>query len=665
MPSTIIKNKCIFCGKTANEVSREVYKDEVAIKLSCGHTVIEIHKEALEEKPEEKYLAIQSFHHNKKPFPFQAETAAFMEKSGFKTGVFHEQGLGKTTCALLPIRLHEQDLLPFAVFCKSSLKVQWLAEIYDWLNIPAQIIDNGKDKPYPELFRAFIISLDLLKRIDWVSQLKLKYVIIDECQLIKNPNAKRTQAVRQLLAGKTRQKRQYSKELKDRRIVQTIGEDLIRYHGLDGRFTLNFERLSDGKLGLTECYQAGEGIIKGRITLSTPHALYDELDEVIETILHEIAHAITPGAGHRPIWRDTAISIGSSGEQFAWCSGSVVETDEKEDYSIPHVVALSGTPIKNHAAEYFPILNILRPTVFHSQTNFEREYVDSYWNGYTMKYGGLKESSIDRFKSITQDFIIRYDRETVLPDLPKVFRQSRLCELGDDVNAAYRRAMKEFADAYDEGNQEAGSKFEKQSNLMAKLAKLRHLTGLAKVQPVVDYVADFLVECDRKIVLFYHHKDVGLALYTQLKEICKDGGFQGPAYLSSEFDSTRETREDIRFKTDPACRIMIASTLASGEGKNWQMCSDMLMVERQWNPANEEQCEGRFPRPGSKASSVNAIYMNALGTPDEYLNELVERKRAICRQTLGHEHVEWDESSLMTEMMDAIRWKGGKKWSIH
>jgi SNF2 family DNA or RNA helicase len=425
MVTAILKPKCLFCKKTADEVRRERYGNEVTIYLSCGHQKIEYS----EESPREKYLELKSFVKGKSPFPYQADTAVFTEQSNFKTGIFHEQGLGKTTCSLLPVRLHADKLLPMAIFCKSSLKAQWLAEVFDWLHLPAQTIYGGKEKPYPELFKVFIISLNLLKNLDWIGKLNLQYVIIDECQLIKSSEAKRTQEVRKICAN------------------------------------------------------------------------------------------------------------------------------------VPHVVALSGTPIKNHAAEYFPVLNILRPTLFHSKAAFELEYVDHYWNGYSMKYGGLKPSRADDFRMKTEDFIIRYMRDEVMPDLPKVFRQSRLCELGKEVAAAYRRTLEEFSDAYDEAEASTRNKFEENSNLMAILAKLRHLTGLAKIEKAVDYVADFLFECDRKIVLFYHHKDVGLALYTQLEQICHDGGFQKPAYLHTALSEDQETREDIRFKNDPACRVMIASTL--------------------------------------------------------------------------------------------------------
>ena len=45
-------------------------------------------------------------------------------------------------------------------------------------------------------------------------------------------------------------------------------------------------------------------------------------DAVRNTILHEIAHALTPGAGHGPRWRAKALAIGCNGKR---CSDDSVE----------------------------------------------------------------------------------------------------------------------------------------------------------------------------------------------------------------------------------------------------------------------------------------------------------------------------------------------------
>jgi len=48
-----------------------------------------------------------------------------------------------------------------------------------------------------------------------------------------------------------------------------------------------------------------------RITLSRPLTLLNNLDEVRDTILHEIAHALAPAAGHSVKWRMVCLRIGA------------------------------------------------------------------------------------------------------------------------------------------------------------------------------------------------------------------------------------------------------------------------------------------------------------------------------------------------------------------
>ena len=63
----------------------------------------------------------------------------------------------------------------------------------------------------------------------------------------------------------------------------------------------------------------------------------------------------------------------------------------------------------------------------------------------------------------------------------------------------------------------------------------------------------------------------------------------------------------------PSVASWSPSQLASGEGLNLQTCCDCVMHERQWNPGKEEQCEGRFIRIGSTATSVSAVYTHMEG----------------------------------------------------
>ena len=329
--------------------------------------------------------------------------------------------------------------------------------------------------------------------------------------------------------------------------------------------------------------------------------------------------------------------------------------------AIPNVIALSGTPIKNHAAEYFPILNILNPHMFPRESTFVQYECDSYWTGYGYKTGGLRNP--ERFKEKTKNFIIRRERAEVLPDLPKIQRSFQLHEMGKDLEKAYDEALSVFRYEYNKGQGDTLGKFEESSNILAYLSRMRHLVGLAKIDPAIDNVMEFLGSTDRKLTIFHHHKDVGDILVEKLTKVLWELELAPPLHLTADLNP--EARYDMvtKFTNDPKSRILVASTLASGEGLNLQVCSDCIMLERQWNPANEEQAEARFPRPGSTAQSISALYLVAVGTVDEFFSEIVERKREIVINTLGGEAVEWDQSSIMKELAQTLAASGSRKWS--
>jgi len=327
---------------------------------------------------------------------------------------------------------------------------------------------------------------------------------------------------------------------------------------------------------------------------------------------------------------------------------------------IPHKMALSGTPIKNNAAEYFSILNILKPEHFRQFNTFLWRWVDNYWDGYRYKAGGLKRPK--EFHEFTKDFIIRREREEVMPELPKCNRTFHYYDLGTKVQDAYNKQEKELYD-YMESGSAGDDNFTKSSNIMAYLARMRHLVGLSKLDNVLDFVAEFLGSTERKLTIFAHHKDVQQILFNKISEFCREVKIELPLFLNAEVPNDKRFELAEQFQTGNA-RILVASQLASGEGLNLQKCSDCIMLERQWNPANEEQCEARFIRIGQEASQVNARYIIALGTVDEYLTEIIEKKREIFAQTMSGKDLVWDENVIMNELKQKLLEKGREKWKL-
>lgn len=624
------------------------------ITYKCGHSFIE-------DKIEVKETSF-IFKDGTPLYPFQNEDVALAESANFRVLINDDPGLGKTLTGLA-IAL-KNKLFPCLVVCKAALRTQWVVEIHNRTGIISQLIKNGKDGPL-DFFPIHIISYDSLRNAKWIDEgeYKPKLIILDECQAIKNIDSKRTRALQGLIREVSNQTkpRTFNVDLAKREKIKTMAQDLMRHHGLVDRFELFFEDIGKDRLGLCECRAVADGIIKGRITVSQSHAEKDSEDDVLDTILHEIAHAITPGAGHRPIWSECAKSIGGSGNAVAWCEGTIAIEENVATHT--GIIALSATPIKNNAKEYFPILNILQPKRFAYESHYLNRYVDMYNSGYYAKYGGLRRNST--FFSDTADFIIRHRREDVLKDLPKLRRGHKFFPLGDDVARAYAALSGEFQKFYDENEESIGSQ-ENQACILAFLNKMRHLTGYSKVDPTFELAQEFL-EADesRKLTIFHHHIDVGDMLTAKFRSI----GVEPLRFWAEDPERGRKIGQCATShwpSTDPKDRILIASTLASGEGLNLQACSDAYIMERQWNPANEEQAEGRFIRIGSEASFVDITYVTATKTIDEFMIDLVERKRENVSFTLnkGQNVSVYNEQSIIRDLAALIARENRKRWSV-
>jgi predicted SprT family Zn-dependent metalloprotease len=81
-----------------------------------------------------------------------------------------------------------------------------------------------------------------------------------------------------------------------------LARQLMNLHGLtDWSFGFDHARRRFGKCNYTA----------RQITLSKPLTFLNSLDEVRDTLLHEIAHALAPGAKHGPRWRAVCRQIGA------------------------------------------------------------------------------------------------------------------------------------------------------------------------------------------------------------------------------------------------------------------------------------------------------------------------------------------------------------------
>jgi SWI/SNF-related matrix-associated actin-dependent regulator 1 of chromatin subfamily A len=326
---------------------------------------------------------------------------------------------------------------------------------------------------------------------------------------------------------------------------------------------------------------------------------------------------------------------------------------------VPHILPMSGTPIKNNAGEYFTVLNLVQPRRYPNYTRFIEQECDSYNNGWGYKIGGLKNPN--KFAEETKDFIIRRTKDEVLKDLPEFRRVFSHVELDGKVKKAYTDLIKELDDVlYDDSLDAMASGAAK----IAIMAKMRHITGLSKVPAVAEQIQEFLTsQPDEKITIFTHHLDVMELLAAECQPFLNEMALHKALKINGSTSGDDRFRIANQFREDPNSRVLIGATLAMGEGLNLQFCANCIMMEREWNPANEEQAESRHHRYG-QTKPVTANYAICSETIDEYFTELVEQKRAIVSSALDNKEYVWDQNSLMADLAMVLVTRGKKAWKL-
>jgi len=242
-----------------------------------------------------------------------------------------------------------------------------------------------------------------------------------------------------------------------------------------------------------------------------------------------------------------------------------------------------------------------------------------------------------------------------MKEMPDVNRTLFYCDMDNVQQQAYDDEVSAFVKWYNEkviGGTEDDYNNE-DGPIIAKLSRMRHITGLAKIPVTVEWSETFYEETDRKLVIFVHHKDVASILFDKLKD--KFGQFIPVLRLTGEQTSMDRFETQEKFNKSERA-FLVASTLAAGEGLNLQTCSDAIVHERQWNPANEDQAApGRFRRIGQLAHIINVIFMTASGSIDDLLAGIVEKKRSEFHDAMNQgAGVTWSQGDVMKELIAAI-----------
>jgi SWI/SNF-related matrix-associated actin-dependent regulator 1 of chromatin subfamily A len=273
-------------------------------------------------------------------------------------------------------------------------------------------------------------------------------------------------------------------------------------------------------------------------------------------------------------------------------------------------LALTGTPVLNHADELISQLRVLgRLEDFGSGARFKQQF-----------RGSLTEERLHWH--LRRRCFVRRRKSEVLPQLPDKRqvvvpvaldnqREYKLAE--DDVIAWLREQPLDLSEL----NAKIAATLRAQR--LAQLGTLQRLAARGKLHAALAWTHDFLASGE-PLVVFARHVEVQEAVLER---------FPDALHLLGR-DSTEAREATVRaFQgEEDAPQLIVCATRVAAQGITLTRASNVAFLELEWTPAMHDQAEDRCHRIGQH-DAVTAWYLLAAGTIDETMARLIARKRGL------------------------------------
>lgn len=267
---------------------------------------------------------------------------------------------------------------------------------------------------------------------------------------------------------------------------------------------------------------------------------------------------------------------------------------------------LSGTALFKAPIDLWPLCKACDPSgLGRDWYAFIRRYCDAKQTQYGLDTSGASNLEELQFK-LRSSFMIRRSKNDVVDEIPPerhtiILPQAGLERLVTAEARAVEEHLGEFAhllngvldpavvdqivngyshhDGIDRGDAPASA-----GSMLGDLARARRDLALAKVGMCVEHIKG-LLEDEKKVVVFAHHRDVVLRLTEE---------FPNAAVVVGGMTAKAKDEKVVSFQNSETCNVFIGNILAAGQGINLSVANVACFVELSWVPSEMDQAEERI-----------------------------------------------------------------------
>ncbi|MFI6322674.1 SNF2-related protein [Nonomuraea sp. NPDC050556] len=297
-------------------------------------------------------------------------------------------------------------------------------------------------------------------------------------------------------------------------------------------------------------------------------------------------------------------------------------------------LALTGTPVENHLAELWSIMEFCNPGLLGSRQRFRSRYQEPI-------EARQDEQAAQALRRATGPFVLRRLKtdKSIITDLPDKIEVKEWCSLTPEQASLYKAVVDDMM-----GKIDGSEGIERRGLVLAAMAKLKQvcnhpahllkdgsrLAGRSGKLARIEGLAEEIMAEGEKALFFTQYAEFGGMLQPYLSQRLD----RPVLWLHGGLPKKARDRLVDRFQNDGEPTVFLLSLKAAGVGLNLTAANHVVHMDRWWNPAVEDQATDRAFRIGQR-KNVQVRKLICAGTLEERIDEMIERKKALAQSVVG------------------------------
>lgn len=614
-----------------------------------------------------------------KPYPYQVIGAAFAKLTGYRTMNMDAPGLGKTLQAMLTLIADPEMLLPAFVVAPKNVAGNWVKEIHRWMpTMRVQLV--GSRVVLDPTAHIYVMGYETMRdRVKEWLPLGANAVAGLEKEIEEGIAAQEEARKAREKGNKNIPKAPSNEELADLRARIVEAQQIPERNRIKYLIVDEAHKLKDPTAGWSKAGRA--------LTKVIPHVMFLSGTPLMNDILE--MHALLSML-HPETWGTLAAfkkQYAAKIENIQTASGMTVEKVEGVKDS-GGLRTRMGCEVLRREKEILSALlspktrQMVPVCVSEEDAATYRRAVQEYENYIRNRAAEITRAAVEREiatfltdSGLDRETLILANMDRILSDeygiLKGHFDEAAIRRKKVPLDEVRERAEEEADEARDAALEKKGvtrDSIEKRvkalseeaveralkAEVLTQLGRLLELTGQFKVPAVVDMirtihaqkapasVTDNKTVAPEGVVVFVKHG----AVMDAYKKALRAAGISFGTIEGSGPASTPEARVKLVDDFQNGRIDVVLAGEGGREGLTLTRAKYLIMGQRYWTPAAEQQAEDRIHRIGQKRDATIliphvAVAEDAKGVSvDDYMQRIIEKKRALVSEVLGGEKVE-------------------------